>query len=67
VSRYDYECSKRIAAECPPFAALIMAAMRGADTRNAEELRRSFPEIGAELTARYNAPGGVLDSEVGAS
>lgn len=63
MSHYDYDKSRRIAADDPPFAALIMAAARKADTRNLALLERSFPEIVDELKERYNAPGGVLPSE----
>jgi len=51
MSRYDYEQSKIIAQEDPPFAALIMAATRKADSMNASLLRDAFPEITAELQA----------------
>lgn len=43
-----------------PFYALIMAAMRKADSYNAEKLRYVFPEVWVELQERYNAPGGFL-------
>jgi hypothetical protein len=66
VSHHDYNASKALAALDPPFYALVMAAMRGADTRNAEKLRRAFPETWDELQARYNAPGGLLPGEKGA-
>ena len=35
----DYQTSRQIAGEDPPFAALIMAALRKADTENATKLR----------------------------
>ena len=63
MSLYDYTISRDIYAQDLPFAALIMAALRGADTRNAAKLRNGWPEICAELDARYNAPGGLLDGE----
>jgi hypothetical protein len=65
VSLYDYEMSKQIDRLDPPFAALIMAALRDADTWNAEKLRAQWPEICDEMQARYNAPGGVLDGDPG--
>lgn len=40
-----------------------MAAMRNADTINAEKLKALFPEEYAELNQRYNAPGGLLPNE----
>ena len=63
MSLYDYQLSKVLSAEDPPFAALIMAAIRKADTANVEKLRIAFPEIHDELRARYDAPGGVLAAE----
>lgn len=63
MSRYDYEISRTIHAEQYPFYALIMAAMRRADTPNLQALCMAFPDVWAELQARYNAPGGVLTHE----
>lgn len=60
-----YRVSAQIAARDEPFYALVMAAMRKADTDNAEILRQAFPEVHAELRARYDAPGGVLPGEPG--
>lgn len=60
---HDYQTSKRIHQTDPPFYALLMAAMRKADTRNAELLQAAFPDTWAELQARYDAPGGVLPDE----
>lgn len=48
-----------------PFYALIMAAMRQADTANAERLRHMFPVVWDELQARYHAPGGLLPGDDG--
>jgi hypothetical protein len=59
----DYEESISIAARDPSFKAIIMAAMRKADTQNIEKLARAFPDIYDELHARYNAPGGILSSD----
>jgi hypothetical protein len=56
--------SKRLAAEDPPFAALIMAALRKADSHNAELLRRAYPEVCAEMQLRYDATGGKLPGDV---
>ena len=44
----------------PPFYALIMAAMRKADTRNLNMLKAAFPGVWKELEARYKAPDGFL-------
>lgn len=63
MSQYDYMISKQISQEDPPFAALIMSALRKADSANAFLLRSSWPEICDEMQARYDAPGGVLDIE----
>jgi hypothetical protein len=46
--RYEYEESKRLAAE-GDFYPLLMAAMRCADTDNSERLRDAFPEVWEEL------------------
>ena len=63
MSRFDYEQSKRLAHEDYPFAALIMAALRKADTVNESLLRQAFPAIHQELHERYHAPGGTLESD----
>lgn len=63
MSLFDYEQSQQIDARHPTFAALIMAAIRKADSDNAEKLREAFPAIFSELVARYNAPGGKLKNE----
>lgn len=64
MSFYDYEASQQIAAEEHPFYALIMAAIRQADTDNAATLRAAFPQVWDDLLARYNAPGGILPGEL---
>jgi len=63
MSYYDYKTSLSIAAQNYPFYAVLMAAMRQADTDNLEKLRSAFPEVYSELQARYNAPGGTLPGE----
>lgn len=63
MSLYDYKVSQKISAKDYPFYALIMAAMRQADSRNIEMLKMSFPETWDELNQRYNAPGGLLPGE----
>jgi hypothetical protein len=63
MSYFDYVESKRLAAEDPPFFALIMAAIRKADSDNLIRLRMAFPAVYAELDARYHAPGGKLQGE----
>jgi hypothetical protein len=65
MSLYDYKCSKQLLVQSdPPFYALIMAAMRKADTFNTQILRSAFPLVYDELHQRYNAPGGLLPDEV---
>lgn len=64
MSLYEYEEGMEIAAKDPPFYALIQAAMREADSNNIELLKECWPEIWLELRARYNAPGGRLQSEL---
>lgn len=66
MSLYDYQQSQRIsgAKEDYSFAALIMAALRKADTFNADALQQTFPQTCEELLKRYNAPGGLLPDEV---
>jgi hypothetical protein len=64
MSLYEYEEGMEIAAKDPSFYALIQAAMRRADTDNLELLIGCWPEIWLELRARYNAPGGKLQSEL---
>lgn len=63
MSLFDYEQSKQIAAQDYSFYALIMAAMRQADTMNAFKLRAAFPEVWLELQTRYISPGGLLADE----
>jgi hypothetical protein len=52
LSRVDYD-----------FSALIMAAMRKADSHNLHALQLGFPRIWVELQMRYDAPGGYLEGE----
>lgn len=63
MSLYDYEVGRALSMQDPPFYAVIMAAMRQADTRNGELLREAFPDTWEELDARYRAPGGLLPGE----
>jgi hypothetical protein len=63
MSLYDYRAAREISKTDPPFYALIMAAMQKADTWNAALLRSAFPQVWAEVDARYNARGGILPSD----
>lgn len=65
MSYFDYLASRAPIVGDAPFNALIMAAMRRADTRNLALLRAAFPEVHAELEARSGAPGGVLPDDPG--
>lgn len=64
MSLYDYRMSLEIAKHDYPFYALIMAAMRQADTDNIERLKTMFPHIWRELERRYHAPAGILAEEL---
>ncbi len=61
MSHHEYIVSIKL--QDTPFYALIMAAMRRADSDNVEKLKRMFPETWSELFDRYHAPGGVLPGE----
>lgn len=63
MSLADYDATAGVLEGDPPFYALIMAAMKRADTFNLEKLRALFPEVHAEYQARYDAPRGLLPGE----
>lgn len=63
MSLHSYKVSQTLMTQDPPFYALIMAAMRKADTENSAMLRQCWPDVWEELQARYWAPGGILDSD----
>jgi len=63
MSLYDYRKSQEIATNNYPFYALIMAAIRQADTDNFRELENAWPEIYQEFRDRCNMPGGMYPSE----
>lgn len=63
MSYYDYHRSVKLAEDDAPFYALIMAAVRRADTENLRKLTILFPDTVEEFTARYNAPGGILEGD----
>jgi len=65
MSVHEYRASTELAKHDVPFYALVMAAMRQADTDNANRLRAAFPATWQELQARYDAPGGLLPGEPG--
>lgn len=64
MSLYDYRESIEISAKDPQFAALIMSAMRKADSTNIALLRWAWPQIWMEFQARYHSPGGILPGEM---
>ena len=64
MSLYEYKESQRIAAQDFGFYALIMAAMRKADSGNMIKLQWAFPDTYVELQKRYDAPGGRIGSEM---
>ncbi len=63
MSHFDYEESKVISGSDPGFYSLIMAAIRKADGINLAKLIGQWPEVYAEFSARYDAPGGYLEGE----
>jgi hypothetical protein len=63
MSFFDYKQSFEISKSDPSFAAIIMAAMRKADSFNLNLLRRAFPDLYEEFKRRYNAPGGLLPTD----
>ena len=63
MSLYDYRESLEISRKDPQFYALIMSAMRKADTNNMEKLRHMWPETYVEFELRYHAPGGILPGD----
>jgi hypothetical protein len=65
MTHHDYQVSKTIEAENYPFRALIMAAMRKADSTNARKLQAAWPEVSAELHYRYWSAGGFMPGEDG--
>jgi hypothetical protein len=65
MSRHAYMVSREILTSDPPFSAIVMAAMRKADSVNAEKLRQAFPDLWVELNTRYWSPGGLMPGEDG--
>lgn len=65
MSVFDYDAARQVHSARWPFYALIMSAMLQADTTNQAKLQAAFPDVWAELAARDNAPGGLLDGEAG--
>lgn len=65
MSLYDYEVGQKVACEFgdDEFYGLVQGLMRLADTTNLEKLKVAWPEVHADLVARYNAPGGRLPED----
>jgi len=64
MSRYSYMQSKELESSGYTFEALIMGAIRQADSINLEKLQSAFPDVYHELKTRYNAPGGFTTAEL---
>jgi hypothetical protein len=62
---HEYQAGREIVlvAQRWPYYALIQAAMRLGDIHNQTKLRLVFPEVWAELQARYNASDGHLPGD----
>lgn len=60
---HDYKLSRELHAQEWPFYALLMAAIRQADTANMARFQLAFPEVVVELQARHDAPGGRLSHD----
>lgn len=60
MSYADYAQARRLGRDDPGIYALLMAAARKADSINLAKLRAGWPELVAEVEARYNAPAARL-------
>jgi hypothetical protein len=60
---FEWQAARALHRQDVPFYALIAAALWKADTYNANELRHAFPDTCALAQKRYDAPGGLLDSD----
>jgi hypothetical protein len=60
---FDYNVARDLVTSDVPFDALIMTAVMRGDTYGVARLREAFPELHAETSARYGAPGGRLDTD----
>jgi hypothetical protein len=63
MSLQDYRRALEHSRADEPFYGLVMGAMLRADNENFLRLKRAFPDVRAELQARYDAPGGILPGE----
>ena len=60
---HAFHASRLLQREDPPFAGLIFAAIRKADSANLERLKQAFPELVDEYKRRHNAPLGALPED----
>jgi hypothetical protein len=60
---HSYHYSLRLSRYDLTFESLIFAAISKSDWYNGERLRLAFPELFAEMRARYEAPGGVISGD----
>ncbi len=62
-SHKTYWAAREIAAKGYSFYALLQATIRRADSDNLSKLKAIWPEVVAEIQARYVSPGGYLEGE----
>lgn len=60
ISLDEYQQSLVVNAQGYPFYALIVAAMRQADTDNLEKLKQSFPDVWRSFKIRYDNSFGIV-------
>jgi len=65
MSKRDYEVGRLVesAFRDDDYYGVVQGLMRMSDSDNILKLQRAFPEVHAELVARYNAPGGIFPGE----
>ncbi len=63
MSLYDFVKAIELYKKDEPFYALIMAAMLKTDDVNKAKMQAVWPEVWAELDARYHARGGRLPGD----
>jgi hypothetical protein len=63
MSLHEYRTSQKLDEVDVSFYALIMAAMRRADSENAYRLRELFPATWLELQRRHHSPDGLIGDE----
>jgi hypothetical protein len=63
ITLYDYQWSKQLEAQDPPFYGLLACLIRKADTTNLAKLRMMWPDEVRDFERRYHSPGGVLPED----